>query len=98
MSPKRNMGSQVGPVFDQLKTLMTPEQQKSAATLVSNREPGLVYAYGEPDRIMVASSTGFFGMGLDTLLGLNAKGAGAFGQLLPPILKMPSLEMNGSRN
>jgi hypothetical protein len=88
-----NMGAQVGPVVDQLKAFMTPDQQKSAAMLVQNREPGLIYAYGEPDRIVVASRSGFFGFGLDTLVGLNAKGAGAFTQLLPPIIKL-----NGSRN
>ena len=88
-----NMGAQVGPVYDQLKALMTPEQQKSAAMLVQNREPGLIYAYGEPDRIMVASRSGFFGLGLDTLLGLNTKGAGAFTQLLPPIIRL-----NATRN
>ena len=82
-----NMGSTLGPVVDQLKSggLMTPEQEKSAALLTSNREPGLVYAYGEPDRIVVASRGGFFGLGFDTLVGLNAKGAAALPQLLPPI-------------
>jgi hypothetical protein len=80
-----NMGSMVGPVVDQLKAsgLMTPDQQKSAGMLTSNREPGLIYAYGEPDRIVVASRSGFFGLNLDTLLGLNAKGAAALPQLLP---------------
>ncbi len=80
-----NMGSTVGPIIDQLKKggLMTPEQQKSAAMLTSNREPGLVYAYGEPDRIVVASRSGFFGLSLDTLIGLNAKGMAELPQLLP---------------
>jgi FecR protein/Protein of unknown function (DUF3352)/Putative zinc-finger len=80
-----NMGSMVGPVVDQLKAsgLMTPDQQKSAGMLTANREPGLIYAYGEPDRIVVASRSGFFGLNLDTLLGLNAKGAAALPQLLP---------------
>ncbi len=88
-----NMGTQAGPVVDQLKAFMTPEQRKSAEMLVGNREPGLIYAYGEPDRILVASRSGFFGFGLDTLLGLNVKGAGGFTQLMPPILRL-----NASRN
>ncbi|HWZ30109.1 MAG TPA: FecR domain-containing protein [Bryobacteraceae bacterium] len=88
-----NMGAQVGPALDQLKALMTPDQQKSASMLVQNREPGLIYAYGELDRIMVASRSGFFGLGLDTLVGLNTKGAGAFTQLLPPIVRL-----NATRN
>jgi hypothetical protein len=80
-----NMGSVVGPMVDQLKKsgLMTPEQQQAASGLVTNREPGLIYAYGEPDRIVVASRSGFFGLDLSTLLGLNAKGAAAIPQLLP---------------
>ena len=92
-----NLGAQVGPVIDQLKSggLMTAEQEKAAATIVGNREPSLIYAYGEPDRIFVASRSGFFGLGLDTLLGLNAKGAGALAQLLPPVFK---LECNPSLN
>lgn len=91
-----NMGVQVGPVFDQLKTFMTPDQQKSASMLVQNREPGLIYAYGEPERIVVASRSGFFGFGLDTLVGLNQKGAGGFMQLLPPVLNLG--RMNATRN
>lgn len=80
-----NMGSMAGPVVDQLRAggLMTPEQQKLAGTLTSNREPGLIYAFGEPDRITVGSRGGFFGLDLETLLGLNAKGAAALPQLLP---------------
>lgn len=80
-----NMGSVVGPMVDQMKKsgLMTDEQQKAAGMLASNREPGLIYAYGEPDRIVVASRSGFFGLDLSTLLGLNAKGAAAIPQLLP---------------
>jgi hypothetical protein len=88
-----NLGTQVGPVYDQLKQFLTPEQQKSAASLVADRAPGLIYSYGEADRIVVASRTGFFGLGLHTLLGLNTKGAGAFAELLPPMIRL-----NGSRN
>jgi hypothetical protein len=80
-----NLGSTLGPVVDQLKKggLMTPDQQKSAEMLTSNREPGLVYAYGEPDRIVVASRSGFFGLSLDTLIGLNSKGMAELPKLLP---------------
>jgi len=80
-----NMGSVAGPVVDQLKAggLMTPEQLKLAGPLTSNRAPGLIYAFGEPDRITVGSRGGFFGLDLETLLGLNAKGAAALPQLLP---------------
>jgi FecR protein/Putative zinc-finger len=83
-----NMSTTVGPIIDQLKSggLLTPDQQKSIALLDQNRAPGLIYAYGEPDRIVAASRGSFFGLGLDTLLGLNSKGASALPQLLPPIL------------
>ncbi len=80
-----NMGPTVGPVVDQLKKsgLMTPEMQQSIGQVASNREPGMIYAYGEPDRIRVASRSGFFGLDLSTLLGLNANGMAALPQLLP---------------
>jgi hypothetical protein len=85
-----NAGVQLGPVIDQLKSsgLMTPDQQKSISAFSANREPGLIYAYGEPERVFVASRSGFFGLGLDTLVGLNAKGVGALPELLPPIISM----------
>ena len=80
-----NMGPTVGPVVDQLKKsgLMTPELQHSIGGVATNREPGMIYAYGESDRIVVASRSGFFGLDLSTLLGLNANGMAALPQLLP---------------
>lgn len=80
-----NAGVQLGPVVDQLRNsgLVNPAQQKSLAQLTANREPGLIYAYAEPDRIMVASRSGFFGLGLDTLIGLNARGGFAMDRLVP---------------
>jgi hypothetical protein len=97
-----NMGATVGPLVDQLKSgkLMNTEQQKSLDALTSNREPGLIYAYGEPDRILVASRSGFFGLDLSTLVGLNAKGVGALPRLLPPVfaLKSSALKKSETRN
>jgi hypothetical protein len=89
-----NMGSTVGPIIDQLKSggLMTAEQKKSMALLDTHREPGLIYVYGASDRITVGSRGSFFGLGLDTLVGLNAKGAAAlpqvFSSVLPPVLNL----------
>jgi hypothetical protein len=85
-----NLGSQLGPAVDQLKSggLVSGEKLKTMEGLTANREPGLIYAYGEPDRIVVASRSGFFGLNLQTLLGLNSKGAGALPQLLPPAFSM----------
>jgi len=95
-----NMGSTVGPLVDQLKSgkLMTAEQQKSADLLTSNREPGLIYVYGEPDRIVVASRSGFFGLDLSTLVRLNAKGAEALPKLLPPIFSVNASPTRATRN
>ena len=95
-----NMGSTVGPMVDQLKSgkLLTAEQQKSVDMLTSNREPGLIYAYGEPDRILVASRSGFFGLDLSTLVRLNAKGVEALPKLLPPIFSVKTLPTRATRN
>jgi hypothetical protein len=85
-----NTGVQLAPILDQLKAsgLETAEQQKSMAALAADRQPGLIYAYGEPDRIFAASRSGFFGLGLDTLVGLNAKGAAGLTGLVPPLLSI----------
>ena len=85
-----NAGSMLGPMADQLKStgLLTPEQQKAINTLTANREPTLIYAYAESDRIRAATRASFFGFGLDTLLGLNERGAGTlFSQFMNPALK-----------
>ena len=61
---------------DQLKSsgALTPQQQQSIAALKANSDPGLIYAYGEPDRIVVASNTGFMGFDLGTLLTMGDNG------------------------
>jgi hypothetical protein len=83
-----NVGAVLGPMVDQLKSggMLPAEMQKSADLLTANREPTLIYAYGEPDQIVVASRGSFFGMGLDTLVGLNGPGARMFPQLMGPVL------------
>jgi ferric-dicitrate binding protein FerR (iron transport regulator) len=92
-----NFGAVLGPMVDQLKAtgLMPKEMQQSADAIAANRDPSLIYAYGESDQIVVATrSNGFFGLGLDSLVGLNGKGAGMFPQLLGP---MTSLGRNGGK-
>ncbi|MEO8028829.1 MAG: DUF3352 domain-containing protein, partial [Bryobacteraceae bacterium] len=66
----QNFAPALGAVVDQLKStgLMTPAQQEAAAGITSNREPSLIYAYGESDRIIAASTGSFFGLNLDALL------------------------------
>jgi hypothetical protein len=65
-----NIGPVVGPLVEQIKAVgtLTAQQQQSIATLQANTAPGLIYVYGEPERIVVASNTGFMGFDLGTLM------------------------------
>lgn len=71
-----NIGPVVGPIADQLKSsgALTAQQQQSINLLKANSAPGLIYAYGEHDRIVVASNTGFMGLDLGTLLTMGHNG------------------------
>ncbi len=65
-----NLGAVLTPLAQQLKALgtLTPAQQQSLDTLTANSAPGLIYAYGEPDRIVVASDGSFLGLDMNSLL------------------------------
>ncbi len=65
-----NIGPVVGPLVEQVKAsaALTAKQQQSMDALTANSAPGLIYAYGEPDRIVVATNTGFMGFDLGSLL------------------------------
>jgi hypothetical protein len=71
-----NIGPVVGPLAAQLKAsgALNRQQQQSVDALTANSAPGLIYAYGEPDRIVVASNTGFMGFDLGTLLTMGHNG------------------------
>jgi hypothetical protein len=71
-----NIGPVVGPLVEQIKAVgtLTPQQQQSIAALQANTAPGLIYVYGEPDRIVVASNTGFMGFDLGTLMTMGHGG------------------------
>ena len=71
-----NIGPVVGPLAAQLKSsgALTRQQQQSIDALTANTAPGLIYAYGQPDRIEVASNTGFMGFDLGTLLTMGDNG------------------------
>jgi hypothetical protein len=71
-----NIGPVVGPIAEQLKSsgALTAQQRQSIDALTANSAPGLIYAYGEPDRIVVASNTGFMGFDLGTLLTMGDNG------------------------
>jgi len=71
-----NLGPVVGPLAAQVKAsgALTRQQQQSIDALTANSAPGLIYAYGESDRIVVASNTGFMGFDLGTLLTMGNNG------------------------
>jgi FecR protein/Putative zinc-finger len=71
-----NIGPVIGPLVEQIKAVgtLTAQQQKSIATLQANTTPGLIYVYGERERIVVASDTGFMGFDLGTLMTLGQGG------------------------
>jgi hypothetical protein len=84
-----NASAAIAPMADQLANtkFLTEEQRKALAALTADRAPTLIYAYAEPDRIVAATRGSFFGLGLDTLVGLNGTGAGdLFSKLMMPAL------------
>jgi hypothetical protein len=84
-----NASAAIAPMADQLKQtkFLTADQQKALETLTANRAPTLIYVYAEPDRIVAATRGSFFGLGLDTLVGLNGGNAGSlFTKLMGPAL------------
>jgi hypothetical protein len=84
-----NASAAIAPMADQLKQtkFLTAEQQKALEALTADRAPTLIYVYAEPDRIVAATRGSFFGLGLDTLVGLNGGNAGSlFTKLMGPAL------------
>jgi FecR protein/Putative zinc-finger len=83
-----NLGPVVGPLVSELKATgtLTPQQQLSIDSLTANSAPGLIYAYGERDRIVVSSNTGFMGFDLGTLMTLGHQGP-----FLPQMMFDPSV-------
>lgn len=69
-----NMGPMVGPIADELKAsgMLNAEMQGKLDALAANRAPGLVYMYGEPDRIQVGSRSNLLQMGLQTLAAISS--------------------------
>jgi hypothetical protein len=77
-----NPGSSFAPLAEQLKNsaALTPAQKQSLSALIASSTPGLVCVYGEPDRIVAASSGSFLGFNLGTLAGIHQ------GQPLLPLI------------
>jgi FecR protein/Protein of unknown function (DUF3352)/Putative zinc-finger len=93
-----NIGPVVGPLVEQIQTVgtLTPQQQQSIATLQANTAPGLIYAYGEPDRIVVASNSGFMGFDLGTLMTLGQGSPIPTQMFLGPAMVMKHPDSTGS--
>ena len=84
-----NASAAIAPMADQLKQtkFLTADQQKALEALTADRAPTLIYAYAEQDRIVAATRGSFFGLGLDTLVGLNGGNAGSLiSKLMSPAL------------
>ena len=72
---------------DSLK--LSDAQKQAIETFTANNGPVLITAYAGPDSITVASSSGFFGFGLDSLLAAG-KGAPILPQILSSALGLSS--------
>jgi hypothetical protein len=78
-----NLGISLAPLANQLKASgsLPASQQQAIGALLTNTAPGLICIYGEPDRIVASSRSGFLGFDLGTLAGIER------GQpLLPPLM------------
>jgi hypothetical protein len=84
----QNLGSVVGPLADGLRAAgnLSPDQQKALEVLKANAAPTLIYAYGGPDRIELASTGSFFGFNLDSLAGTG--GPFAIGSVIEKTMRM----------
>ena len=89
-----NIGPVVGPLAEQLRSsgALTPQQRQSIDALTANSAPGLIYAYGQPDRIVVASNSGFMGFDLGTLMTMGHNGPFMPQMLLGGALRHPNSE------
>ena len=63
-----SLGSLIAPFAAKMK--LSPEQRKSLDALAPANAPALVLAYGEADRIRLASSGSFFGLRIEQMLGM----------------------------
>ena len=73
----QNLGGMLGSGADLLSSspMLTPAQRQAIEALRQNSTPSLTCAYGEPDDIVVANTGNLFGLGFDSLLGVNGPGA-----------------------
>ncbi|MBV8808086.1 MAG: hypothetical protein JO033_05380, partial [Acidobacteriaceae bacterium] len=68
-----HIGKSLSALADRFKgsSALTREQRQSLSALLANTAPGLICVYGEPNRIVAASKSSFFGFDLGTLAGIG---------------------------
>lgn len=64
-----NVGPLIGPIAEQLKSLsgVSEAQKQSLDALQANTGAGLIFAYGEQNRIVISGTGPLFGLNLETL-------------------------------
>jgi len=103
-----NIGPLIGPLANQLQSLnaLSAAQKASIQALETNSGPGMVFAYGEPDRIVISGKGPLFGLSLNTLAipnilssTMNMKGmtgttgmTGMTRKMTPPAAPAPGLQ------
>jgi hypothetical protein len=72
----QNLGAMLGSGAELVKSspMLTPAQEQAIDALIKNSTPSLTCAYGEPEDIVVANTGNLFGLGFDSLLGVNRTG------------------------
>ena len=83
----QNLGSTLAPVIGLLGAFAPPglagrPGQPSPLQALGNMKPTLIAAYGEPDRISVATSGDLMGISLTNLINGNLQSALPFGQFM----------------
>jgi hypothetical protein len=79
-----NLGSALKPLAGQIANVdgVSADQQAAIRSIAAGAAPSLIYAYGMPDRIVIATTGSFFGLDLNALA-------------LPNLLKMANPVMHG---
>jgi hypothetical protein len=89
----QNAGPQIAPLVGLLAgtNILPPEQQKMAGDIATQLKPALFTAYGEADRITVASGGSLLGLSINNLIQGNLMGVTrGFG--LPGVFQMPGTQ------